>query len=156
MNKDQFIYWLKGFVDAVEVSPTQYQWGIILDKLDDIKDCPDFGSPIGVGGWGTSNNLPLWKEPHYPNQLDKYKITCEGSGSGTVSGNVSSGIMGTTGIISSRGGTSSGNHSVVTTEGNTSITTTSNPLSTLTTGNTTTKLFPGTTLNYTTNDSKDS
>ena len=76
MNKDQFIYWLKGFVDAVEVSPTQVQWKLIKEKLDEIKDCPDYGSPIGEGGWGTPNTtpnthsgythpFPTWQGPHY-------------------------------------------------------------------------------------------
>lgn len=96
MNKDQFIYWLKGFVDAAQVSPTQIQWGIIKEKLDEIKDCPDYSSPIGEGGWGTPNTTPLWQEPHYPNQLDKYKITCDTgviSGSGITQSVVTDGFI---------------------------------------------------------------
>lgn len=47
MNKDQFIYWLKGFARAVnEEGPTRGQWGIIASELNRIKDCPDYGSPI--------------------------------------------------------------------------------------------------------------
>lgn len=131
MNKDQFIYWLKGFVDAAQVSPTQIQWKLIKEKLDEIKDCPNYSSPIGEGGWGTPNTIPLWKEPHYPNQLDKYKITCETEKSdiGVIydDDGKSIGIKGSTGIISSRGGTSSGNHSVITTNGNISSITTELP-----------------------------
>ena len=125
MNKEQFIYWLKGFTSAIDL-PTSGQWDTIVSELDKIKDCPDYGSPIS-----DPNTTPLWKEPHYPNQLDKYKITCEGSG------------------------TSSGNHSVVTTDALTYSGYTPGASGTPNTS-ITTKLFPGTTLNYTTNDSKDS
>ena len=97
MNKDQFIYWLKGFARAVnEEGPTRGQWGIIASELSKIKDCPDFGSPIGEEGWGTPNSwkdnapnpsihpFPMWQEPHYPNPFDKYKITCETPLTGTA------------------------------------------------------------------------
>jgi hypothetical protein len=82
MNKDQFIYWLKGFAKAVnEESPTPKQWETIVSELDQIKDCPDYGSPIGEGGWGTPNN---WRDSA-PNPfisplsdpLNPYKITCK-------------------------------------------------------------------------------
>jgi hypothetical protein len=47
MNKDQFIYWLKGFTRAVnEEGPTRGQWGIIASELNKIEDCTDFGSKI--------------------------------------------------------------------------------------------------------------
>ena len=47
MNKDQFIYWLKGFTRAVnEEGPTRRQWGIIASELNKIEDCTDFGSKI--------------------------------------------------------------------------------------------------------------
>ena len=127
MNKDQFIYWLKGFVDAAKVSPTQVQWGIVKEKLDEIKDCPDFGSPIS-----DPNIFPRWQEPHYQypqgphyqSPSDINKITYDGTGNDNIA------LCGTAKVTN-----------VITTEGNTSITT---------------KLFPGTTLTYTTNDSKDS
>jgi hypothetical protein len=81
MNKEQFIFWLKGFAKAVnEEGPTPKQWETIVSELDQIKDCPDFGSPIEK-----NNPFPTWQEPHYPNQLDKYKVTCN-SGTGTTSG----------------------------------------------------------------------
>ena len=80
MNKDQFIYWLKGFTKAVnEEGPTPKQWETIVSELDKIKDCPDFGSPIGEGGWSTPNTwkdsapnpsihpFPMWQEPHISN-----------------------------------------------------------------------------------------
>ena len=70
MNKDQFIYWLKGFVDAAQVSPTQIQWGIIKEKLDEIKDCPDYGSPIDK----TIIN-PFPKINPEPNPLTPFKST---------------------------------------------------------------------------------
>jgi hypothetical protein len=64
MNKDQFIYWLKGFAKAVnEEGPTPGQWKIIASELGKIKDCPDFGSSITsdgniVRGWENS-----WEDP---------------------------------------------------------------------------------------------
>jgi hypothetical protein len=105
MNKDQFIYWLKGFARAVnEEGPTRGQWGIISSELDKIKDCPDFGSPIEEFKLN-----PMWQEPHYVNPWDKYKVTCEENpykagktdtkvtyGSGTISG---SGVIVTDGFI---------------------------------------------------------
>ncbi len=79
MNKEQFIYWLKGFAKAVnEEGPTPKQWETIVSELDKIKDCPDFGSPIGEGGWGVPNTwkdsapnpsihpFPKWQEPYTP------------------------------------------------------------------------------------------
>ena len=72
MNKEQFIFWLKGFARAVnEEGPTPKQWETIVSELDKIKDCPDFGSPIDL-----SNPFPRWQEPHYVNPWDKYKVTC--------------------------------------------------------------------------------
>jgi hypothetical protein len=94
MNKDQFIYWLKGFARAVnEEGPTRGQWGIISSELDKIKDCPDYGSPIEE-----FKPNPMWQEPYYPNQFDKYKITCQPdtnltvtTGSGTTYGIITNG-----------------------------------------------------------------
>ena len=80
MNKEQFIFWLKGFAKAVnEEGPTPGQWGIIASELSKIKDCPDYGSPIEE-----FKPNPMWQEPHYPNQFDKYKITCETPLTGTA------------------------------------------------------------------------
>jgi hypothetical protein len=115
MNKEQFIYWLKGFAKAVnEEGPTPKQWETIVSELDKIKDCPDYSSPIEefkpnpiwqephyVNPW---DKYPMWQEPHYVNPWDKYKITCQPgdtnltitSGSGTTSG---SGVIVTDGFI---------------------------------------------------------
>ena len=58
MNKEQFIYWLKGFTKAVnEEGPTQGQWRIIASELNKIEDCPNYGSPIGEAGSGSSYNI---------------------------------------------------------------------------------------------------
>jgi hypothetical protein len=78
MNKDQFIFWLKGFARAVnEEGPTPKQWETIVSELDQIKDCPDFGSPIGEGGWNTPNIAPIqtlpFIQPYDP--YNPYKIT---------------------------------------------------------------------------------
>ena len=50
MNKEQFIFWLKGFTKAVnKEGPTPKQWETIVSELDNIKDCPDYGSLIDGG-----------------------------------------------------------------------------------------------------------
>jgi len=62
MNKEQFIFWLKGFAKAVnEEGPTPGQWGIIASELNKIKDCPDYGSPIE-----DFKPNPMWQEPYTP------------------------------------------------------------------------------------------
>ena len=67
MNKDQFIYWLKGFAKAVnEEGPTPGQWKIIASELNQIKDCPDFGSPIS-----DYNTFPNWTSTSYKANLPK-------------------------------------------------------------------------------------
>ncbi len=69
MNKDQFIYWLKGFTRAVnEEGPTPKQWETIVSELNQIKDCPDFGSPIGIGGTGTVNTTGVIIDGFIQNQ----------------------------------------------------------------------------------------
>jgi hypothetical protein len=89
MNKEQFIYWLKGYAAGHEHAPTPKQWGTIVSELDKIQDCPDFGSPIDDnklvikpdqigGGWITTstamfdrNNLPKGTNISYTsNQLE--------------------------------------------------------------------------------------
>jgi hypothetical protein len=86
MNKEQFIFWLKGFAKAVnEEGPTPKQWETIVSELDKIKDCPDYGSPIGEGGWGTPNSAPIqtipFIQPYPSDPFNPYKIHC-----GTTSG----------------------------------------------------------------------
>jgi hypothetical protein len=87
MNKEQFIFWLKGFAKAVnEEGPTPKQWETIVSELDKIKDCPDYGSPIGEDGWGVPNLAPIQTIPFiqpYPSTdpYNPYKIHC-----GTTSG----------------------------------------------------------------------
>ena len=49
MNKEQFIYWLKGYAAGHEHTPTLKQWETIVSELDKIRDCPDYGSPIDGG-----------------------------------------------------------------------------------------------------------
>jgi len=77
MNKEQFIYWLKGYTAGHEHTPTLKQWETIVSELDKIKDCPDYGSPIGEGGWSTPNIAPIqtlpFIQPYDP--YNPYKIT---------------------------------------------------------------------------------
>jgi hypothetical protein len=67
MNKDQFIYWLKGFAKAVnEEGPTRGQWGIIASELSKIEDCPNYGSLIS-----DYNTFPNWTSTSYKANLPK-------------------------------------------------------------------------------------
>jgi hypothetical protein len=67
MNKEQFIYWLKGFTKAVnEEGPTPGQWKIIASELNKIEDCPDYGSPIS-----DYNTFPNWTSTSYKANLPK-------------------------------------------------------------------------------------
>ena len=67
MNKEQFIFWLKGFTKAVnEEGPTLKQWETIVSELDKIKDCPNFGSPIS-----DYNTFSNWTSTSYKANLPK-------------------------------------------------------------------------------------
>ena len=67
MNKEQFIFWLKGFARAVnDEGPTPKQWETIVSELDKIKDCPDYGSPIS-----DYNTFPNWTSTAYKANLPK-------------------------------------------------------------------------------------
>jgi len=77
MNKDQFIYWLKGFAKAVnEEGPTRGQWGIIASELNKIEDCTDFGSKIDnepyefKKSWTTTSTGYKANLPKENNQLE--------------------------------------------------------------------------------------
>ena len=97
MNKEQFIFWLKGFAKAVnEEGPTPGQWGIIASELNKIKDCPDFGSPIDEGGWGTPNLAPIQTLPFIQpaDPYNPYKVYC-----GDTNLTVATGSSSTYGII---------------------------------------------------------
>jgi hypothetical protein len=96
MNKEQFIYWLKGYTAGHEHAPTLKQWETIVSELDKIKDCPDYGSPIGEGGWGTPNTAPIQTLP-FIQPYNPYKITSESGGTLTVSSGSSGTIIVTPG-----------------------------------------------------------
>jgi hypothetical protein len=143
MNKEQFIFWLKGFTKAVnEEGPTPKQWETIVSELDKIKDCPDYSSPIGEGGWSIPNLAPIQTFP-FIQPYNPYIVTCEENpykagktdtkvtyGSGTTSG---SGVIVTDGFIQ-----------------NSSITRAQPPF-TLTTTSTAYGYPSGSTVNYTAN-----
>ncbi len=68
MSRDQFISWLKGFVAAIEETPTKGQWETIVSELNKIQECTDWGSPIGVGGIGTVNTRSIITDGFIQNQ----------------------------------------------------------------------------------------
>jgi hypothetical protein len=70
MTSKEYVIWLKGFVEAChEYAPTPKQWDALKDKLAEVKDEEQIGTPIGIGGWGTPNTqtFPKWQEPHKVN-----------------------------------------------------------------------------------------
>jgi hypothetical protein len=97
MNKEQFIYWLKGFSSAIEIQPTERQWDTIVSELEKIKDCPDYSSPIGEGGWGVPNLAPIQTLPFIQpaDPFNPYKITSATTGESGVILTTTSGSNGT-------------------------------------------------------------
>jgi hypothetical protein len=84
MNKEQFIYWLKGYTAGHEHAPTLKQWETIVSELDKIKDCPDYGSPID-----SPNIIPsIWNQPL---PINSYKLTCTTGSGATYSGVITNG-----------------------------------------------------------------
>ena len=79
MTSKEFTLWLKGFTTACnEYSPTPKQWEVIKEELDKVTDEPKIATPIGEGGWGTPNVIPItpiWQHPHYVDPYNPYKIT---------------------------------------------------------------------------------
>jgi hypothetical protein len=65
MNNQQFIYWLGGFVDAVDKEgPTPKQWETIVSELSKVKEPISF--PIG----------PITRNPTNPYD-PPFKVTCD-------------------------------------------------------------------------------
>jgi hypothetical protein len=73
MNSTEFVFWLKGFTDAVcEEGPTLKQWGVLKDKLIEVKDeTPSFP-------FGTPNTAPIQTVPFIQpaDPYNPYKVTC--------------------------------------------------------------------------------
>lgn len=64
MTSNEYVIWLKGFVEAChEYAPTPKQWDALKDKLADVNDL--VGTPIGPGfGVPNTHPFPTWQEPH--------------------------------------------------------------------------------------------
>jgi hypothetical protein len=123
MTSKEFTIWLKGFTEGVhEYNITPKQWDLLKEKLEQVRDTEQIGTPIGEGGWGIPNTSPFrpYVDPYNP-----YKITC------------SSGSFGT-----------SGYSQVITTTPGVSSITYANPPGTTT--STATSLPSGSTISYTT------
>jgi hypothetical protein len=98
MNNQQFIYWLGGFVDAVDKEgPTPKQWETIVSELNNIKEPISF--PIGGNGWGVPNTTPIQTLPFIQpaDPYNPYKITSESDTTLTVSTGSSGTIIATPG-----------------------------------------------------------
>jgi len=83
MTSNEYVIWLKGFVEAChEYAPTPKQWDALKDKLAEVADEEKAGTPIGPG-WGVPNSAPFVTLPHItPGPLtdpyNPYKVTCKG------------------------------------------------------------------------------
>ena len=97
MNSQEFILWLKGFVDAVDGIPTQNQWDILKEKLADVKDelTPSFpiytprSAPVPLPNITFPYGAPI----PVTCGIDTILTTTEGSGSSysiTTNGNTTS------------------------------------------------------------------
>ena len=76
MTSKEFVLWLKGFTEGVhEFNVTPKQWDLLKEKLAEVKDEEQIGTPIGVGGWGTPNGSPFITPPP-SDPYNPYKITC--------------------------------------------------------------------------------
>jgi len=78
MTSKEFVIWLKGFTEGVhEFAITPKQWDYLKEKLAEVND----GTPIGEGGWGTPNSVPIVIGPHITpapptDPYNPFKITC--------------------------------------------------------------------------------
>jgi hypothetical protein len=95
MNKDQFIYWLKGYAAGHEHAPTPKQWETIVSELGKIQDCPDYGSPIE-----SPSPLPKYQQPRY---IDQHIITCT-TGSSSSGGAITYNPSTSTAYVNSQSG----------------------------------------------------
>ena len=66
MNNQEFVFWLKGFTDAVgEEGPTLKQWDVLKDKLIEVKDGKTPSFPFGTPNTTPNTHpFPLWQEPY--------------------------------------------------------------------------------------------
>ena len=63
MTSKEFIFWLNGFVDAVEGIPTQFQWDLLKNKLSEVGEPITFPSGPITRDRGTWPNTTPWKNP---------------------------------------------------------------------------------------------
>jgi hypothetical protein len=94
MTSKEYVIWLKGFVEAChEYAPTPKQWDALKDKLAEVADEENAGTPIGPG-WGVPNSAPIVTLPYITpgpstDPFNPYKITCESGGTLPISGSIS-------------------------------------------------------------------
>jgi hypothetical protein len=56
MTSQEYTQWLKGFLDAINgYDISKRQFDTIREKLKEVDDT--IGTPIGIGGWGTPNQI---------------------------------------------------------------------------------------------------
>jgi len=56
MTSQEYTQWLKGFLDAINgYDISKKQFDTIREKLKEVNDT--IGTPIGIGGWGTPNQI---------------------------------------------------------------------------------------------------
>jgi len=76
MTSQEFCQWLRGFTEGCpEYSPTPKQWDLLKERLRQVSDETQIGTPIGIGGWGIPNGSPFITPPTV-DPYNPYKITC--------------------------------------------------------------------------------
>ena len=68
MNSNEFVNWLKGFIDGCESQLNETQLSKIKDKLDDVYDvnCPQQIQPVTLS-WPYVP--PIGDQPYNPNKI---------------------------------------------------------------------------------------
>lgn len=76
MTSQEFIFWLKGFVEAChEYQPTPKQWDSLKDQLEEVSDEPKVTIPLSTPGTTHTPVYPPYYDPYNP-----YRVTCDGTG----------------------------------------------------------------------------
>lgn len=86
MNNDEFVIWFKGFVDAVgDGYPNKTQWEVVLNKLKEIENKPDWLTNSGTWTVPPNTGLPPWPQPYYITDF-VLKNTCNTNANNTGNG----------------------------------------------------------------------
>jgi hypothetical protein len=78
MTSKEFFLWLGGFVDAVDGIPTQTQWDIIKDKMNEVAEPITW--PFGTPNTAPIQTLPFIQPGPSNDPYDRFKTWCGTNG----------------------------------------------------------------------------